>query len=314
MPELLPNWHSLARFRDLESIRDFSRIRLIVLDLDGTIISSRISFITGRIQALQRQLNHPSKQVKITIATGRTLFGVETLLRSLPLPTGRPLILYNGSVVIKNRTLDLIHRMTISSSDLSRILTFSLNYPVRVFAYAYLDEKAEAFMQNSEPERVLGWTTVNRIDREFNGKAILWQENCLEGEIYPSAVLIDTTLAPTAALEIEAGLLCIDNISITRSGSTYIEIRPKNSNKAVALQKVAVSMALKREEILALGDNDNDAEMLAWAGIGVAVAQSSKAAQEHSDYICHFGVAEGVAEVLSLVCEAKRLFPKDQVA
>ena len=69
---------------------------------------------------------------------------------------------------------------------------------------------------------------------------------------------------------------------------------------------VAACQHLSKEQILAMGDNDNDASMLSWAGIGVAVESASDLAKKESNYIAK-GVIEGAIEVLRLVRIAKHL-------
>ena len=85
--------------------------------------------------------------------------------------------------------------------------------------------------------------------------------------------------------EIEQLLLEINGISFTRSGLSFIEIRPAGSNKGAALASAAEVLGLQRENLLALGDNDNDMEMLLWAGVGVAIAGASNAALEASRFV-----------------------------
>ncbi|GAF84205.1 unnamed protein product, partial [marine sediment metagenome] len=74
-----------------------------------------------------------------------------------------------------------------------------------------------------------------------------------------------------------------------------------------ALEYVAKVLNLTQNQVLAIGDNDNDAEMLSWAGIGVAVNSASDLAESSCDYRANRGVIEGAIEVLDLVHEARRL-------
>lgn len=49
---------------------------------------------------------------------------------------------------------------------------------------------------------------------------------------------------------------------------------------------------------MAIGDNDNDAEMVAWAGLGVAMAGASPAVKEAADYIAPSVEEDGAAEAI----------------
>jgi Cof subfamily protein (haloacid dehalogenase superfamily) len=304
MVEPLPNWDT----HDVESLRRFSRIRLIALDLDGTLFQASTFELYKKIQDLCHTLSHHRYQVGVTLATGRTLMGVSPLLGKLSLPKGMPLILYNGSVVVRNKNFDIISQRTISTESLRTVLEISSIYRVRTLAYIYNDPMSPFLLPDTH-EYVLGWSTIECPEREFNGMRVRWQNaHTAEENLMPSAILIDTSEDPKAAPIIEAEFAKVDNISSTRSGSFYIEIRPNGSNKGIAFESVARFLGLSRDEILGLGDNDNDSEMLSSAGIGVAIAEASPAALASSDYVCRHGVAEGAIEVLRLVRNARRYF------
>lgn len=303
MAELLPDGSC-----NVDSLRQFMPIRLIVFDLDGTLIPADLS---QKIQEFARRLRR--HQVLMTIATGRTLCGVAPMLEKLELPRGTPLILYNGSVVVANQTFNILSQKNIEADCLRRVLEIARKYSFAVLAYFYNDPITELARFHGNHEYVIGWSLHKSMQewplREFNGALVQWQNTMEIDESWkPSAVLLDTTanLEATATVETELGF--IPGISTTRSGASYIEIRPYGSNKGVALERVVRTAGISLEEVLAVGDNDNDAEMLARAGIGVAISTASPAAIAHSDYICRHGPFGGVVEVLRLVKTAKRYF------
>lgn len=300
MAKPLPNWAD-----DVEDLKRFAGVRLIVADLDGTLIPSTLA---EKIQVLIRSLHHPRYRVTLTLATGRTLAGVLPLLDKLRLPKGAPLILYNGSLILLNGSFKVIARRTISLDNLRRLLDICSAHCVRTFAYFY-DESWFEPQSISQHEHVIAWASRCEPVREFNDMPVRWlTTHSLDQLVEPSSVLIDTTDDQLAAIAIEEQLNKIADISITRSGTRYIEVRPVGSNKGVALAGVATRFNFDRHEVLALGDNDNDSEMLAWAGIGVAIAEASTSAVQNSDYICRYGVFEGAVEVLNLVKHARRYF------
>ncbi len=122
----------------------------------------------------------------------------------------------------------------------------------------------------------------------------------------PSAILIDISNSLNQEYIINATKQ-VKNISVTSSGNKYIEIRPKNSDKGNALRIVSEHLDIDRNEILAIGDNDNDVEMLTYSGVGVCMSDASNYAKESSDFITNSGAFEGVLEVLRLVKEINRL-------
>ncbi|MGD0581221.1 MAG: HAD-IIB family hydrolase, partial [Bryobacteraceae bacterium] len=95
-------------------------------------------------------------------------------------------------------------------------------------------------------------------------------------------------------------------VSCTASGTRYIEVRPVGSDKGAALARAAELLGILREQVLAIGDSDNDVEMLRWAGVGVSVAGASAMALAGSRFVCRHAVVAGVIEVLRLIRQARR--------
>ena len=77
-----------------------------------------------------------------------------------------------------------------------------------------------------------------------------------------------------------------------------MEALPAGLNKAVGLQWLAQHLGVAAAEVLAVGDNDNDVEMLRWAGVGVAMGNSSAAALAAADWVTAAVEQDGAALAL----------------
>jgi Cof subfamily protein (haloacid dehalogenase superfamily) len=77
----------------------------------------------------------------------------------------------------------------------------------------------------------------------------------------------------------------IPNCKITRWYEEGIDIISKDGGKANGIQKILDVYGIKREEIIAFGDGDNDLDMLEFAGIGVAMGNAVKCVKEAADYV-----------------------------
>ena len=74
-------------------------------------------------------------------------------------------------------------------------------------------------------------------------------------------------------------------ITVVPSHPVLVEGLPSGMSKAVGVEWLANHFGIKRDEVMCVGDNDNDAEMLQWAGVGVAMSGSSPAALAAADWI-----------------------------
>lgn len=293
---------------DSQVLKAFSNIKIIAVDLDGTMSGSADMEIWENILWFVRNINiRSSKKTSLIIATGRTLTGAKRAIELLYQNKTLPIILYNGSLVIRNSTWEILYKRTIPRHTLKTIVEMVEIFPINIYSYCFMGTNKNPFDPNDQLEYVLGFGSNRERKTEFNKMPIMWEfeEQHLENEA--SAVLIDIqNVKPQGVDQIFKKLSEINGISITSSGFAYIEIRPENSNKALALSFLAKDMNLKNSDFAAIGDNNNDVEMLKWAGIGVAVSNGTPMALDAAKYISSHNVAAGVVEVLRLIKQSKR--------
>jgi len=309
MPELLPSSSD-----DVADLHPFAAIRLIAADLDGTLVHAAPfqSQLDEKVQQYLRSLQRYG--VRFTLATGRTFSGVKALVERLRLRADTPLVLYNGSVVMEWGSARLLRRATLATGALQKVLRQASEHACEALAY-FCQHPLEARSSGDVPiERVIGWRfgthSDPRKDREFNGCPIVWLETEDDrNKVAPCALLLKVA-NPTVVAPLSAALESIHEVSITRSGPTYLEVRPLGSDKAIGLACVAEHIGVSQRQVLVIGDNDNDAEMLNWAGIGVSISGASPAATKHANYVCRRTTFEGVIEVLAVVRNARRYFPQ----
>ncbi|MBQ9142771.1 MAG: HAD hydrolase family protein, partial [Lachnospiraceae bacterium] len=89
-----------------------------------------------------------------------------------------------------------------------------------------------------------------------------------------------------------------DIISIYRSEPFFIEIMPKNINKADSLDRVLKGMGMSSEQEVCCGDGYNDISMIKYAKVGVAMGNAQPAVKEAADYIAPTNDEDGVVDVI----------------
>ena len=78
----------------------------------------------------------------------------------------------------------------------------------------------------------------------------------------------------------------------------YTEITNQNVNKWTAIQFLINKLHIAREDVIGIGDNVNDKEMIENAGLGVVMGNGSPAMKEIADVVVGDNNSEGVAEVI----------------
>jgi Cof subfamily protein (haloacid dehalogenase superfamily) len=301
MAEKLPDWQT-----DVALLRAFAQVRLIVADLDGSLVHASAHVVYSSLTNLRRSLNHHKSRVGFTLATGRAWNGAKDLVESLSIPRGTPLILYNGALTLECGTSGILDRHCINVNAVDRIRAICSSHAATVYFYDFADPVSASFQREPAERVVADGPAVAPLD--FNGLRVQegsWSTDTL---VNCTAILIDIGILGDSVFHLRDSLSNVNEVTCTHSGARYIEIRPAGANKGAALRVVAEHLDLDAQHILTLGDNDNDAEMLSFAGIGVAVKGASVAAMSASNYVCNHGPAEGAVEILRLIKHAKRFY------
>ncbi len=97
-----------------------------------------------------------------------------------------------------------------------------------------------------------------------------------------------------------------DDIVYGYSTSYYtVEIFPKGANKDIALDFLRTRLGVQREDVIAMGDSENDLALIRYAHMGVAVENGMDILKENADYICESNDEDGPARLLEKVIQKK---------
>jgi Cof subfamily protein (haloacid dehalogenase superfamily) len=102
---------------------------------------------------------------------------------------------------------------------------------------------------------------------------------------------------PKQMLHLKATLQ-IEALNIYPSKPTYLEIMPKMASKTSAIQVLQDKFGVHQSEIIAMGDNYNDIDMLAYAGLGIAMGNAPDEVRKQAKEITLTNDEDGVAAAL----------------
>lgn len=86
-----------------------------------------------------------------------------------------------------------------------------------------------------------------------------------------------------------------------QSAPYYYELLPLGMTKGTGVLKLAEILGIKRDKLIAVGDNDNDAEMVKVAGIGVAVANAVESVKNNADWMVADNNHHAIAKVIEKI-------------
>jgi hypothetical protein len=254
-------------------------IKLLATDLDGTLVAD-LHTIPSRTQATIRAL--VKQGIYVVIATGRGYEDTRKFVHSLGLTT--PVICYQGAVIYDSQTDE-----TIANEGLSMLVTHQLIDLARSLDLSlslHLDGNAYTERQTAQSQAFFGDIGTSLTEVTDLKQAVTTQP--IKGMIVHPPHEIQ---AMVAHLQTAVG----DRLNVFHSLGILIEITSPNVSKGYALETLAAHYGISQNEVMAIGDQDNDVEMIAWAGVGVAMGNASSKAKAVADHIAPPLEQEGAA-------------------
>ena len=262
-------------------------IRLAAFDLDGTLIGPDLRLRPRVKAAVARAL---AQGVIVTIATGRGASPTDQFAAELNLAA--PLICFQGGIVYDFRARRILHETRLDPQVVPVIVRLAeergWNLQFESPFMIYLPR------ESNHPEELLELLKVSNWKRVDNFLTDLPET--------PHKFILsvhDRAERDTLAAELRASFdKSLAQITVVPSHPILVEGLPRGMDKTVGLQWLAEHYGLQPEEVLAVGDNDNDAGMLRWAGAGVAMGQGSPAALAAADWVAPSVAEDGAAIAL----------------
>ena len=261
------------------------KIRLVAIDLDGTLLNSakEITAGTATIIRAAREVAH----VRVVLATARPPRTVLPFYSLLGLDT--PMINYNGALVHEPASGRIILHRPMEAKSARQVASIAREMFPDVLVSAeildnwYTDRVEDSW--RSETTRLSDSYTVAPMSQWLNQP------------ITRLHVLGRRQWLSDIRTEVRAQMP--GQVAIGWSETAMLQIMHPSAGKRDALMAVAAEMGIEAAEVMAIGDNANDAGMLQWAGIGVAMENASPVARQVADYITDANDADGAAKAIA---------------
>jgi Cof subfamily protein (haloacid dehalogenase superfamily) len=259
------------------------RIRLLAIDLDGTLVNDRLEMGPRDVAAVKAAA---AAGVTVVLATGRMF--KSSLRYAQPLGLTGPIINYQGAVVRDIASGEVWYRCELTVPMQQRVLAIA--EPRDWHVNAYVDERV--YTARARPEADL-YARIAMVPYEVVGPLSKWVS-----QDSTKMVLVDLDPADVPARMAELSTWMGDVARVTRSLDWFVEVVNPVVSKSRALAMVADRLGIAQTEVCAIGDNTNDEDMVTWAGFGVAMGQAPDALKAVAKYVTGPIGEAGVAQVI----------------
>jgi Cof subfamily protein (haloacid dehalogenase superfamily) len=247
------------------------QVKLLALDLDGTIVSNLKDISEPVKTAIQAAMD---KGVIVTIATGRVHMMAKKFAHQLNI--NAPIISYQGGMVKDYRTGALLLTRATPGNLSRRVIKFARakKLPMVLFtSQGIYTELPSDLMRETFVRSRVEFTVVHNL------------LCCVDDEHLPLKFLF---VQPATNIKRLSQLLSKEfskELAVTRTLSTLVEMTQLETSKGTALQFLAQYLDIPISQTMAIGDEENDVSMLEVAGLGVAVGNASPEAKAAADVI-----------------------------
>jgi Cof subfamily protein (haloacid dehalogenase superfamily) len=235
--------------------------KLIALDLDGTVMGHDLVIPEAVVAAIG---DARARGVHVTLATGRMFFAALPYARQLGITT--PIICYQGGMVRDPVSGAMLHHIVMPAEAAAEALGELANDGI--FAIAYIDEKLHIAERRPELDLYLSY-------HPEGVEVVVEPELVALAREQPPTKLLFMSEPEIVGRELERmTALFGDRLSVVRSHAIFGELTAPGISKGSALAMLAEDLGVAREETVAIGDQENDISMLAWAGLGLAMGNA----------------------------------------
>ena len=268
-----------------------SPIRIIALDLDGTLLDSQKRLSAANRAALEEAAAHG---VQIVPTTGRFFGMMPQAVRDLPFV--RYAITINGAQVYDRKTDAAIIRDEIPLGMALELMRMLDGYDVIYDCYranwgwmtAALQAKAETYATDAHYLQMI---------RTFRRPVADLEATAGDGDVQKVMLFARNTPGSEAVTKAIAAEIAqrFPTIKVTASTWNNLELNIASAHKGNALKRLAEHLGLTLANCMALGDGMNDLTMIEAAGLGVAMANAHPRVRAAADQVTHSNDEDGVA-------------------
>ena len=261
--------------------------KILILDIDGTLVNSKKE-ITPKTHAALMKVQEAGHI--IVLASGRPYRGMRQYVEALSLDKkGGYALSFNGGMIIECMTGKPVVEKVIPNRFVKPIYEYALKNDIGMVTYegdtAITGTRIDEYMEYEARLNFLSLVELPDFAEYVDFEVV----KCL-------LTAEPENIAPRCEQELKA--LFEPKLNVYRSEPYFIEITTNGVDKASTIPELLKLLDIPRENSICCGDGFNDATMVAYAGIGVAMGNAQQIVKDNADYITKGCDEDGLVDVI----------------
>ncbi len=254
------------------------KIRLIAIDIDGTLLDDQHQLSERNAAAIQAAID---AGIQVVLATGRMRHSCVGLIEQLDLQTAG---IFVQGLHVASAEGQRIHGEFLDAAILDRFVRYANQQSLSFVAFG--EHHIFALKRNELTDLIMNYDEPEPIEvTSFTDRAI-----------HKIIILDDPLKVPRIRDGVETHMDTTADVMITQP--EMVEIMPTGTSKGHSLAWLAAREGVPMRQVMAIGNAENDLAMVQMAGVGVAVGNAAQVVLDSDDYIVASNNADGVAEAI----------------
>lgn len=255
--------------------------RLVAADLDGTLRPEREPITPRVLHAIQCAQD---KGVRVVMATGRMFMTAAPFARQLGLRS--PIVCDQGATIHDLDSGEILFQENLPLTLARQILSWaSADLTVVVCTDGtFLAPRRTEYLERFVGDHVAHLRIIPTLAQSL--------------ERAPEKIVFVNDIPTTSRLLVELSEAFGSQAQVVQSYIHYVEITHPSVSKGKAIEWLANRWGISREQVLAMGDQDNDRSMIEWAGLGIAMGNAIASLKAVADHVAPSAADDGAADVI----------------
>jgi Cof subfamily protein (haloacid dehalogenase superfamily) len=270
------------------------KIKLLALDLDGTVLRSN-NTLSDKVKSAIESANYSG--ITIAAASGRPFSSMPKEI--LDMPEFEYYIASNGAAIYDKNGKKL-RSVTLKEKDVIKILKLTEDYDL--IWEAFIEGETCTDIRYYNDPMSYGCSAAY-VDYVRSSRGI---SDDMRGYIYKNRNRLDSIEFVSTDAELRKTIWnmiekSVPDVYVTSSSTHFVEIMDGQATKANALRFICDMLNVSLENTAAAGNADNDVDMIIEAGLGIAVKNACDKCKSHADLIVSSNDDDGIAELIDII-------------
>jgi Cof subfamily protein (haloacid dehalogenase superfamily) len=265
--------------------------KLICIDMDGTLLNDKKIISERNLRAIRLAYE---KGVRIAVCTGRIFNSADFFSELLGVKS--PVIASNGAYIIEKDRNEVVYKGILGAEKCNKLLAVFRRYDIYPHYYTKDTIFTEKLVYSSKFYEEVNKTLP--VDKQIKIELVKdWNEvfHKYESEIF-KGIAVDDDLDKIQ--EAKNVLINMEDFEVVSSRINNFEVMNKGVSKGSAVKILADYYGITKEQVICIGDSENDLSMIKFAGLGVAMGNGDDDVKAAAKYITDDNNRDGVAKTI----------------